>query len=87
MKRYLAFLLALVMLVSAFGGANVFAADGANADDQLVVCSKSGSQRTLHVGDTVTYSYALRLGAVYDLDRVLADVLYDSECLELTSWE
>ena len=87
MKRYLAFLLALVMLVSAFGGANVFAADGANADEQLVVCSKSGSQRTLHVGDTVTYSYALRLGAVYDLDRVLADVLYDSECLELTSWE
>ena len=43
MKRYLAFLLALVMLVSAFGGANVFAADGANADEQLVVCSKSGS--------------------------------------------
>ena len=42
MKRYLAFLLALVMLVSAFGGANVFAADGANAAEQLVVCSQSG---------------------------------------------
>ena len=27
MKRYLAFLLALVMLVSAFGGANVFAVE------------------------------------------------------------
>lgn len=88
MKRYLAFLLALVMLFSAFGGANVFAAedDGADASsDTLVVYTKSGATRTFHVGDTFTYTYWLKLKPQYELDQISAHVLYDSNCLTLNA--
>lgn len=87
MKRYLAFLLALVMLFSVFGGATVSAADtGADAaSDTLVVHTKSGSIRSFHVGDTFTYTYWLRLNA-YDLGQFSAHILYDSACVSLESW-
>lgn len=87
MKRYLAFLLALVMLFSVFGGMTVSAAEG-DADtssDTLVVHTKSGSVRTFHVGDTFTYTYWLRITG-YDLGQFSAHVLYDSNCVSLESW-
>lgn len=86
MKRYLAFLLALVMLFSVFGGMRVVAADDADVlSDTLVVYTKSGATRTFHVGDTFTYTYWLRLSG-YDLGQFSAHILYDSKCVSLESW-
>ena len=54
MKRFLALLLTLVMLVSVCG-LQAFAADGdtsADTGDELVVYTRSGATRTFHVGDT-----------------------------------
>ena len=64
MKRFLALLLTLVMLVSVCG-LQAFAADGdttADTGDELVVYTRSGATRTFHVGDTFSYTYWLRLG-------------------------
>lgn len=87
MKRYLAFLLALVMLFSTFGSMTVSAADdGAEASsDTLVVYTKSGATRTFHVGDTFTYTYWLNLKPQYVLDQISTHVLYDSDCLTLNA--
>ena len=82
MKRLLALLLCAVMLFSVLG-AEVWAADG----DTLTVYAKSGGRRNVRVGDTVTYSYALKLTGIYDLDRVRLDVVFDEECLEFVSVE
>lgn len=89
MKRYLAFLLALVMLFSVFGGMTVSAADtGADASsDTLVVHTKSGATRTFRVGDTFTYTYWLNLKPQYVLDQISAHVVYDSNCLTLNASE
>lgn len=87
MKRYLACLLALVMLFSVFGGMTVSAAEG-DADapsDTLVVYTKSGATRTFHVGDTFTYTYWLKITG-YDLGQFSAHILYDSKCISLESW-
>lgn len=87
MKRYLAFLLALVMLFSVFSGMTVSAADASEdaASDTLVVYTKSGATRTFHVGDTFTYTYWLKITG-YDLGQFSAHVLYDSKCVSLESW-
>lgn len=82
MKRLLALLLCAVMLFSVLG-AEAWAADG----DTLTVYAKSGGRRNVRVGDTVTYSYALKLTGIYDLDRVRLDVVFDEECLEFVSVE
>lgn len=63
MKRFLALLLTLVMLVSVCG-LQAFAADGdtsADTGDELVVYTRSGATRTFHVGDTFSYTYWFRL--------------------------
>lgn len=82
MKRLLALLLCAVMLFSVLG-AEAWAADG----DTLTVYAKSGGRRSVAVGDTVTYSYALKLTGIYDLDRVRLDVIFDEQCLEFVSVE
>ena len=83
MKRLLALLLCAVMLFSVLG-AEAWAADG----EILTVYSKSGASRRVAVGETFTYSYALKLiGAVYELDRVKFDVVYDDETLEIVQTE
>ena len=82
MKRLLALLLCAVMLFSVLG-AEAWAADG----DTLTVYAKSGGRRNVAVGDTVTYSYALKLTGIYDLDRLRLDVVFDEECLEFVSVE
>ena len=82
MKRLLALLLCAVMLFSVLG-AEAWAADS----DTLTVYAKSGGRRNVRVGDTVTYSYALKLTGIYDLDRVRLDVVFDEECLEFVSVE
>ncbi len=82
MKRLLALLLCAVMLFSVLG-AEVWAADS----NQLTVYAKSGGRRNVKLGDTVTYSYALKLTGIYDLDRIRLDVIYDEACLEFVSVE
>ena len=81
MKRLLALLLCAVMLFSVLG-AEVWA-----AGDTLTVYAKSGGRRSVAVGDTFTYSYALKLTGIYDLDRVRLDVIFDEQCLEFVSAE
>lgn len=87
MKRYLAFLLALVMLFSVFGGITASAAesDADASSDTLIVYTKSGATRTFHVGDTFTYTYWLKITG-YDLGQFSAHILYDSKCVSLESW-
>ena len=82
MKRLLALLLCAVMLFSVLG-AEAWAADS----DTLTVYAKSGGRRNVKVGDTVTYSYALKLTGIYELDSVRLDVVFDEECLEFVSVE
>ena len=82
MKRLLALLLCAVMLFSVLG-AEAWAADG----DTLTVYAKSGGRRSVKVGDTFTYTYALRLTEIYKLDRIRLNVLFDTECLEYVSSE
>lgn len=86
MKRFLAMLLALVMVASTICGVPAFAADGETdaASDTLVVYTKSGATRTFQVGDTFTYTYWLRLNG-YSLGQFSAHVLYDSSCLSMES--
>ncbi|MBQ1835358.1 MAG: hypothetical protein II111_06545, partial [Oscillospiraceae bacterium] len=82
MKRLLALLLCAVMLFSVLG-AEAWAADS----NRLTVYAKSGGRRSVRVGDTFTYSYALKLTGIYDLDRVRLDVIFDEQCLEFVSAE
>ena len=79
-KRALSLLLAVLMVASLL-------AAGSAAADQLTVVTKSNGRRTLAVGETFTYSFAIRLQQPYDIDNIEADILYDPACLELTSWE
>lgn len=80
MKRSLALLLCLVMVFSVL-------TVGASAADAVTVHVKSGAQRSVAVGETFTYSYAIRINGTYDLDRVWLDVLYDDACLSLEKVE
>ena len=83
MKRLLALLLCAVMLFSVLG-AEAWAADS----NRLTVYAKSGGAHpSFAVGETFTYSYALKLTGIYDLDRVRLDVVFDEECLEFVSAE
>ena len=83
MKRLLALLLCAVMLFSVLG-AEAWAADG----DTLTVYAKSGGRRIVAVGDTFTYTYALKISDVYQkTDRIWLDVVFDTECLEYVSAE
>ena len=82
MKRLLSLILCAVMLFSVLG-AEAWAADG----DTLTVFTKSGGRRSVRVGDTFTYSYALRILGTYQLDRVWLDVVFDDACLEYVSAE
>ena len=75
-KRALSLLLAVLMMASLL-------AAGASAADQLTVVAKSNGRRTLAVGDTFTYSFAVKLQKPYDIDMIEMDILYDSNCLEL----
>ena len=79
MKRALSLLLAVLMLASLL-------AVGVSAADQLTVITKSNGRRTLTVGDTFTYSFAIKLQKPYDIDNIEADILYDTACLELTDY-
>ena len=86
MKRFLALLLTLVMLVSACG-LQAFAADGdtpADTGDELVVYTRSGATRTFHVGDTFSYTYWFRLTSG-SVNKITGHVLYDSECLTVNA--
>ena len=76
-KRALSLLLAALMLFS------MLAVSGLAAD-QLTVYTKSNGTRTVRVGDTFTYSFAIKLQQPYDIDRIELDILYDENCLELT---
>ena len=80
MKRSLALLLCVIMMFSVL-------AAGVSAADTVTVHVKSGSQRSVAVGESFTYSYAIRINGTYDLDRVWLDVLYDDECLKLDKVE
>ena len=83
MKRLLALLLCAVMLFSVLG-AEAWAADG----DTLTVYAKSGGRRSVAVGDTFTYSYALKISDIYQkTDRLWLDVVFDNNCLEFVSAE
>ena len=75
-KRALSLLLAVLMMASLL-------AVGTSAADQLTVITKSNGRRTLAVGDTFTYSFAVKLQKPYDIDMIEMDILYDSNCLEL----
>ena len=77
MKRLLSLLLCLIMVLSVFPF-------GASAADTLTVNTESGSKRSVNVGDTFTYSYAIRINGTYDLDRVRLDILFDETCLQVT---
>ena len=81
MKRFLALLLTLVMLVSVCG-LQAFAADGdtpADTGDKLVVYTRSGATRTFHVGDTFSYTYWFRLTTKgSSVNKITGHVLYDS---------
>ena len=86
MKRFLALLLTLVMLVSGCG-LQAFAADGdtpADTGDELVVYTRSGATRTFHVGDTFSYTYWFRLTSG-SVNKITGHVLYDSECLTVNA--
>lgn len=86
MKRFLALLLTLVMLVSVCG-LQAFAADGdttADTGDELVVYTRSGATRTFHVGDTFSYTYWFRLTSG-SVNKITGHVLYDSECLTVNA--
>ena len=78
-KRTLSLLLAVLMLASLF-------AIGASAADQLTVITKSNGRRTLAVGETFTYSFAIKLQRPYDIDNIEADILFDNDCLELVDY-
>lgn len=80
MKRFLALLLAAVLLLGAFGS-TALAADAGS--DTLVVYTKSGARRTFQVGDTFTYTYWLYLKPQYVLDQISTHILYDDQCLTL----
>ena len=88
MKRFLALLLTLVMLVSVCG-LQVFAADGdmtAGTGDELVVYTRSGATRTFHVGDTFSYTYWFRLTTKgSSVNKITGHVLYDSQCLTVNA--
>lgn len=88
MKRFLALLLTLVMLVSVCG-LQAFAADGdttADTGDELVVYTRSGATRTFHVGDTFSYTYWFRLTTNgSSVNKITGHVLYDSECLTVNA--
>ena len=79
MKRAWSLLLAVLMLVSLL-------AVGSSAANQLTVVTKSNGRRTLNVGDTFTYTFAIKLQKPYDIDNIEADILYDPACLELTDY-
>ena len=86
MKRFLALLLTLVMLVSVCG-LQAFAADGdtpADTGDELVVYTRSGATRTFHVGDTFSYTYWFRLTSG-SVNKITGHVLYDSQCLTVNA--
>ena len=86
MKRFLALLLTLVMLVSVCG-LQAFAADGdtpADTGDELVVYTRSGATRTFHVGDTFSYTYWFRLTSG-SVNKITGHVLYDSQCLKVNA--
>ena len=83
MKRLLALLLCAVMLFSVLG-AEAWAADG----DTLMVYTKAGGRRSVAVGETFTYTYALKISDIYQkADRFWLDVVFDAECLEVVSAE
>ena len=88
MKRFLALLLTLVMLVSVCG-LQAFAADGdtpADTGDELVVYTRSGATRTFHVGDTFSYTYWFRLTTKgSSVNKITGHVLYDSQCLTVNA--
>ncbi len=79
MKRALSLVLAVLMMASLLS-VGVFAAD------QLTVITKSNGKRTLNVGDTFTYSFAIKLQQPYDIDNIEADILYDDDCLDLVDY-
>lgn len=86
MKRFLALLLTLVMLVSVCG-LQAFAASGDTPEesgDELVVHTRSGATRTFHVGDTFSYTYWFRLTSG-SVNKITAHVLYDSQCLTVNT--
>ena len=86
MKRFLALLLTLVMLVSVCG-LQAFAVDGdtpADTGDELVVYTRSGATRTFHVGDTFSYTYWFRLTSG-SVNEITGHVLYDSQCLTVNA--
>ena len=86
MKRFLALLLTLMMLVSVCG-LQAFAADGdttADTGDELVVYTRSGATRTFHVGDTFSYTYWFRMTSG-SVNKITAHVLYDSQCLTVNT--
>ena len=88
MKRFLALLLTLVMIVSVCG-LQAFAADGdtpADTGDELVVYTRSGATRTFHVGDTFSYTYWFRLTTKgSSVNKITGHVLYDSQCLTVNA--
>ena len=84
MKRFLALLLTLVMLVSVCG-LQAFAADGdtpADTGDELVVYTRSGATRTFHVGDTFRL---LVPAGIWLATTITGHVLYDSQCLSVNA--
>ena len=86
MKRFLALLLTLVMLVSVCG-LQAFAAGGDTPEesgDELVVHTRSGATRTFHVGDTFSYTYWFRMTSG-SVNKFTAHVLYDSQCLTVNT--
>lgn len=86
MKRFLALLLTLLMLVSVCG-LQAFAAGGDTPEesgDELVVHTRSGATRTFHVGDTFSYTYWFRLTSG-SVNKITAHVLYDSQCLTVNT--
>lgn len=86
MKRFLALLLTLLMLVSVCG-LQAFAAGGDTPEesgDELVVHTRSGATRTFHVGDTFSYTYWFRMTSG-SVNKFTAHVLYDSQCLTVNT--
>lgn len=86
MKRFLALLLTLLMLVSVCG-LQAFAAGGDTPEesgDELVVHTRSGATRTFHVGDTFSYTYWFRMTSG-SVNKITAHVLYDSQCLTVNT--
>lgn len=86
MKRFLALLLTLLMLVSVCG-LQAFADGGDTPEesgDELVVHTRSGATRTFHVGDTFSYTYWFRMTSG-SVNKFTAHVLYDSQCLTVNT--